>query len=415
MKIFGKTLEFRKASKQETSHIQSYSIGGTFLQSNSQPLLLSTVYRCVDVISDAVASLPLEVYKLDNQGFKTRYTAHSSYYLLNKEPNSDMTRFTWLKLMCSNLLLNGNAYSYISRNEFGQVDEIIYLPANFVNITWITDNQGIKRKRYQVNGFRELVEPKDMIHVLQYTSDGILGRSVISFAAQTISIATDSEAYAQGIFKNGGNISGILSVEGVNKFNAEQKNDVYKVWSDRTSNNSNGIIILEGGMKYQPISISPEDSQLLASRKFNCEEICRFFGVSPIKAFQLDKASYASVEMSQLAFLTDTIQPYLVKFELEFCRKIFLKSEQNYTSIEFNTNEFLRSDKTAQSNWYKNLWYLGCISINEIRKDINLSPLEDGNKCFVPVNVQTLSNAVNAAPYIKPKDNNLLNDNVLTD
>lgn len=400
MKIFG--IEIRKALKREISEVTAsgYTGNSLFLGSRENAMLLSTVYRCVDVISDAVAQLPLETFSIDSDGFKRPYIDHPVYSLLNEEPNEDMTRFTFFKTMVASVILRGNAYAYIERDSRGNAVQLIYLQTHQVNIVWILDNSGIKRKRYQVVGFKELVEPKDMLHFLNFSYDGIVGVSTLTHARQTLGIATDSEAHAAGFFKGGGNAAGILTVEGV-RLNADQKKQNYEEWkarTDPTTGSPNGIVILEGNMKYQTLTINPKDAQLLESRQFNVVDICRFFSVSPVKAFDLREANYSTVEATQLAFLTDTAAPILTKIELELNRKLFKKSEKGRVKSEFNTSGFLRADKSAQGTYLNQMFQIGAMTPNEIRRENNLPKVEYGDNAFVQVNIQPLEKAIKVNP-----------------
>ena len=147
-------------------------------------------------------------------------------------------------------------------------------------------------------------------------------------------------------------------------------------------------------MRYQPITVSPKDSQLLESRQFNVVDICRFFSVSPVKAFDLSKSSYSTVEATQLAYLTDTASAIITKIELEINRKVFLSSERRSVKAEFNTSALLRADKAAQAAYWKDLFNVGAATPNEIRRENNLPRKEHGDNAFVQVNVQTLDRAV---------------------
>lgn len=395
MKILG--YEIRKASKREIREVvaSGYTGNSLFLGSRENAMLLSTVYRCVDVISDSVAQLPLETFSIDTEGFKRPFINHPIYSLMNDEPNEDMTRFTFFKTMVASILLRGNAYAYIERDFRGNTVQLIYLQDHQVSIEWILDTDGVKRKRYRVVGFKELVEPKDMIHFLNFSYDGIIGVSTLTHARQSLGIATDSEAHAAKFFKGGANMAGIMTIEGT-RVNIDQKQQNYDEWSKRTdpiTGNSNGIVILEGNMKYQPISINPKDSQLLESRQFNVVDICRFFSVSPVKAFDLREANYSTVEATQLGFLTDTVAPMLVKIELELQRKLFKNSEKGKVKIEFNTTGFLRADKAAQGTYLNQMFQIGAMTPNEIRRENNLPKVEYGDNAFVQVNIQTLERA----------------------
>lgn len=414
MKLFGYDLEFRKATKQETSRLTAWSHSGwhSLLSSRSKPMLLSTVYRCVDLISDSVAVLPLKTYRLDAEGFKKEYKEHPAYQLLDMEPNEDMTRYIFFKTLMASVLLEGNGYAYIERDYKLNLLQLIFIPSSHVSIVYITDSNGIMRKRYQVVGFKELVEPKDMIHVLNFTYDGIIGVSTLTHARQSLDIATSSEEHAAGFFKSGGSMSGILTVEG-KRLDKEQKDQIYQIWDERMSQHPNGIAILEGNMKYQPITINPKDSQLLESRQFNVVDICRFFSVSPVKAFDLSKSSYSTVEATQLQYLTDTALAVITKIEQEINRKVFLKSERGKIMAEFDTSAILRTDKAAQAAYWKDMFYVGAATPNEIRRENNLSRIDNGDKVFVPVNTQTLDNALTQKTPPKNENNPDLYDNSL--
>lgn len=392
MKIFG--YELRKASKKELHQVRAWTAGRSVLDSRSVPMLLSTVYRCVDLISDSIAVLPLKTYRIDGDGFKEEAKEHPAYYVLDMEPNEDMTRFVFFKTLMTSVLLTGNGYAYIERDGL-KVEQLVYIPSGAVQIVWITDRQGVLRKRYKVTGFAELVEPRDMIHVLNFSYDGINGISTLEHARQTLSIATSAEESAKGFYDSGGQLSGVLTVEGA-RLSKEQKDQIYKTWRERTDpvmGTPNGIAVLEGNMKYQPISISPSDSQLLESRQFNVVDICRFFSVSPVKAFDLSKSSYSTVEATQLQYLTDTALAVITKIEQEINRKIFLPSERGKVVAEFDTSAILRTDKSAQATYWKELFNIGAATPNEVRRESNLGRMENGDKAFVQVNVQTLDNA----------------------
>nr|DAH86358.1 MAG TPA: portal protein [Caudoviricetes sp.] len=387
--------EIRKVSKKETSRVTAWSYTGPrpILKSRSTPMLLSTVYRCVDLISDSVAVLPLKTYSIDSEGFKKECKEHPVYMLLDLEPNDDMTRYIFFKTLMASVLLDGNGYAYIERDANLNVLQLIYIPSRNVSIVYITDRRGIMRKRYQVVGFKELVEPRDMIHVLNFTYDGIIGVSTLTHARQSLNISTESEEHAAGFFKSGGSVSGILTVEG-RRLDKEQKDQIYETWDERMAQHPNGIAVLEGNMKYQPITINPKDSQLLESRQFNVVDICRFFSVSPVKAFDLSKSSYSTVEATQLQYLTDTVLAVITKIEQEINRKVFLPSERGRIVAEFDTSAILRTDKAAQASFYKEMSYVAGITPNETRRELGYPRLEGGDNAFVQVNMQTLKNAI---------------------
>lgn len=374
MKIFG--LEIRKQKKEPVESFINVQRMGSY--SRRTAMSLSAVYRCVNVISESVAQLPLEVFKKDDEGYKKTYLKHSAYSLLREYPNPDMTRFTFLKTLVSSVLLNGNGYAYIDRDNFGNALSIQYIPAGLVNIVYI-NIEGYAKMRYQVTGFKNLVEPSDMIHVLNFSYDGITGVSTLTHARNTLGIASASEEYAKQFFSEGGNVRGVISVEG--RLSPEQRTDIKKAWAEMISNG--GVGVMEGNMSYKPVTINPVDAQMIETRQFNVVDICRFFGVSPVKAFDLTKSSYSTVEATQLSFLTDTLAPMLENLELEFKRKVFRPSERSYVEVQFDTSNLLRADKAAQATWMKTMYEMAGMTPNEARRMNNMEKVPNGDQPLV--------------------------------
>lgn len=390
MGIFSKKKP-KPAEEKRSSLFDSLMYSGTGSYTQSKALLLSAVYRCVDVISDAVAQLPLEPYLIDEKGYKSKFTTHPTYNLLNYEPNSLMSRFTFLKTLVTSVLLKGNGYAYIEREKNGDVKWLRFIEADLV--TPIYEDGKLS---YSITGMKSLVEPINMIHILNFSYNGIIGVSTLSHARLTLGLSTDSEAHAAGFFKGGANLAGILKVE--SSLTDEQIIGLKTSWQtafNASNGTPNGVAVLEGNMSFEPITVSPSDAQLLETREFNVIDICRFFGVSPVKAFDLSKSSYSTVEATQLAFLTDTIAPMLEKIELEFKRKLYKPSERSQIDVKFNSAALLKADKASQASYYNTLFQIGVISPNEIRKEIDLPALENGDHTFVQVNTQTLDRAVN--------------------
>lgn len=161
-------------------------------------------------------------------------------------------------------------------------------------------------------------------------------------------------------------------------------------------------------MTFQPITVNPSDAQLLETREFNVIDICRFFGVSPVKAFDLSKSSYSTVEATQLAFLTDTLSPLLEKIELEFQRKLYKPSEKKSIDVRFDTSVLLRADKASLAEYYSKLFQIGSITPNEIRKALDFEPIEYGDKSFIQVNMSTLDKII-SNPFNETQNGNTEN------
>lgn len=395
---------FRKKKQENVEERSSafdylmYNSGASY--STSKAMLLSTVYRCVEVISDSVAQLPLEPYRMDSNGYKVKFTSHPTYRLLNSEPNQRMTRFTFIKTLVVSTLLKGNGFAYIERDNEGNATALHYIPSELVTI--ITPKTLGDNVAYSVTGLSNVIESCNMIHILNFSYDGITGISTLSHAKNTLGLAADSEAHASGFFKGGANLAGILTVQST--LTSKQKTDLKSSWQTAFSPQTgqpNGVAVLEGNMEFKPITVNPSDAQLLETRQFNVIDICRFFGVSPVKAFDLSKSSYSTVEATNLSFLTDTLSPLLEKLELEFERKLYKPSEKDTIDVRFDTSRLLRADKQSLATYYSTLFNIGVVSCNEIRREIDLPYIEGGDSHFVQVNLATIQNASRLVPTDK--------------
>jgi HK97 family phage portal protein len=410
MGIFDKIFNKKPEERSLFGSLSYSSLGANYV--SSKAMLLPAVYRCVEVISDSVAQLPLEPFIVDSQGYRQRHFSHPTYNMLHLEPNSKMTTYTFIKTLVASVLLNGNGFAYIQRDSRGNAVGLHYLPPEWVTVNDSTVDH-FKPITYSVTGIKGRVEACNMIHILNFSYDGINGVSTLTHAANTLGISADSESHARGFFKGGANAAGILKVQSV--LSAKQKADLKTAWSstfNAGTGEPNGVAVLEGNMDYQPITVNPKDAQMLETREFNVVDVCRFFGVSPVKVFDLSKSSYSTVEATQLAFLTDTLGPLLRKIEQEFERKLYKPSEKAHIEVRFDTSKLLRADKAALASYYRELFNIGVLSPNEIRRDLDLNAIEGGDNTFLQVNISTLDNIIKTpVPSIQEQvDNNALKE-----
>ena len=349
---------------------------------------LPAVYRCVELISDSVAQLPLKIFAVDSKGFRTEINNHPLCHLLNCEPNPRMTAFVFKKTLVTAMLLGGNGYAYVQRDNAGNPIGLHYIPNEYV--TLVPSERLDKPVGYTI-GTAVGIAASNMLHILNYSADGVEGVSTITHAVDTLGMADSAEKQAKGFFDGGCNMAGILTVE--RPVSEDQKKTLKRSFIENVE--KNGVAVLSGDMKYQPITVNPKDAMLLESRQFSVIDICRFFGVSPTKVFDLSKSSYNTLEQTNLSFLSDTLAPILKKIELEIERKLFPREKHQGIEVRFDTNQLLRGDKAAQAQFYNTLFSIGAITPNEIRREVDLPPLEGGNTTFVQVNLQTLDRAVN--------------------
>ena len=363
--------------------------------SQHQALQLSTVYRCVEVISDAIASQTWHILKWSEEEGFARQEFHDADYLLNMEPNPAMSRYTLMKVMIVKMLLEGAGYIHIVRDFRGDPErlDLVTKPVT----TYIRKNgtlyymvkQGPEHEKEEIR-----IEGDDMIAVLNFSYDGITAMSTLRHAAESLGISYASESNAKNFFRSGNSASGIISAEG--KMTPDKAKAIKDAWNtafvDSGGVTGGGVAVMEGGLQFKPITINPKDAQLLESRQFNVVEICRFFGVHPSKVFDSQNLTYSNIESFQLGFLTDTISPLNAKVEAEFNRKLLRPSQRKKTRLSLNIEELLRANMDAKANYVSKMFQAGGYTVNEVRKKAGNPKFDDPNadKPMVQINMQTI-------------------------
>ena len=375
--------EQRKDEENVFGLALNYNGWGTY--KTSQSLALSAVYRCVEVITNGVASLPVKLYRTDEKGFK--YEIHNNLsFILSKKPTGKINAFTFYKLIVKDILLMGNAYALILRDDNGEIIGLQYIQAGLVSPI-----DKVDRIEYQVTGIKGFVRQEDILHFMNYTDNGVYGISVLTHARRTLGIADYGENASENFYKSGGCTTGFLKFDGPSS--GKQREEILSAWNQATGgvrNQPNGIPVLPANVNYTQLSVNPADAQLLESREFSVVEICRFFGVSPTKCFDLTHASYNNSEMAELAFLNDTLRPLLTKIEMEMETKLF-KPEDGY-DIKFDVSELLRTDKKSQAEYFTKMFNLGVLSPNDIRKELDMDEIEGGDIHCAQINLTSIKN-----------------------
>ena len=400
------TVEPEQRKEEENVFGLALNYNGWSTYKTSQSLALSAVYRCVEVITNGVASLPVKLYRTDEKGFK--YEMHNNLsFILSKKPTGKMNAFTFYKLIVKDILLQGNAYALILRNGKGEVIGLQYIQAGLVSPIDRGD-----RIEYQVTGIKGFVRQEDILHFMNYTDNGVYGISVLTHARRTLGIADYGENASENFYKSGGCTTGFLKFDGPSS--GMQREEILSAWNQATGgvrNQPNGIPVLPANVNYTQLSVNPADAQLLESREFSIVEICRFFGVSPTKCFDLTHASYNNSEMAELAFLNDTLRPLLTKIEMEMETKLF-KPEEGY-DIKFDVSELLRTDKKSQAEYFTKLFNLGVLSPNDIRKELDMDEIEGGDIHCAQINLTSIKNLefVNATADNRQKEPEMNTEN----
>ncbi|NEW62287.1 phage portal protein [Granulicatella sp. zg-ZJ] len=343
-------------------------------------MTMSAVYSCVRILSETLASLPLHVYEITDVGSQ-KATDHSLYNLLHNEPNSEMTSFIFRETLMTHLLLWGNAYAQIIRNGKGDVVGLYPLMPDKITVDR-DDNHTIYYDYLSTNGERVRLSYQDVLHIPGLGFDGLVGYSPIAMAKNAIGMSIAAEEYGAKFFSNGATPSGILEHPGTVK-NAES---LRESWTRGFSgSNSHKVAILEEGMKYTPISISPNEAQFLETRKFQINEIARIFRIPPHMVGDLEKSSFSNIEQQSLEFVKYTLDPWVIRFEQAFNRRLLKDKEKAQFYVKFNVDGLLRGDYQSRMNGYAVGRQNGWMSANDIRALENLDriPAEEGGDLYL--------------------------------
>lgn len=362
---------------------------------------LSTVYACVRVISETVASLPLGVYEATDDG-NLKAGDHPLYHLLHDEPNAEMTSFVFREVMLAHLLLYGNSYSQIIRSGKNTVVGLYPLLPDHMDVD--RDSKGNLTYTYITSdGKTVVIKPQDILHIPGLGFDGIIGYSPIALEKNAIGLGIASEEYGSKFFSNGARPSGILTHPNTVK----NPKAVRESWNSAYggSSNSNRVAILEEGMTFTPLSIPNNEAQFLETRKFQVDEICRIFRVPPHLVGNLEHATFSNIEHQSIDFAVHTIRPWLVRIEQSMNRALFTDQEKGRFYVQFNIDGLMRGDYKSRMEGYAIARQNGWMSANDIRALENQNPIpkeEGGDAYLVNGNMIPITTAMNAQTPAEP-------------
>lgn len=369
-----------------------YGFGSSSL-SKMQAMQLSAVYRCVEVKSDALAYPTRQVQVKTDKGWIPDPDL-PLWDLLNLEPNPTMTSDLLFKMLIVKTELEGNGYCEIIRGPAFQ-PERLELIRDYVKI--LLDDNGIIYYVIQSKQPR-IIEQSNMIHIKNFTYDGIIGVATLTHANNTLNGANSVEKHALGFFSGGANMGTVIKVQGrLEKSEADRIKSEFKAAFNTTDGSPNSAAVIPGSMDIVPIGVSPLDSQMLETRQFNVTEICRFFGVDPTKVFETKDSKYNTVESMQLAWLTDTVAPYFSRIEAELNRKLFLPSQRKTLRVRYDVEDLLRADMNSLSNYRMKMFQVGGYTVNENRERVGTPKFDDpmADVPFVQVNMQPINTKSN--------------------
>ena len=423
MGIFSGLFKSRDKPQNRTAGSNyAFFLGGTTsgkTVTERSAMQMTAVYSCVRILAEAVAALPLHLYRYTDNGGKEKALDHPLYLLLHDEPNPEMSSFVFRETLMTHLLLWGNAYAQVIRNGKNEVVALYPLMPNKMSVDrdengrlyyayYRGQDEAIRNKEFAVT-----LQPSDVLHIPGLGFDGLVGYSPIAMAKNAIGLAIATEEYGAKFFANGAAPGGVLEHPGTIK----DPTKVREAWMSQFggSANSGKVAVLEEGMKYTPISISPEQAQFLETRKFQINEIARIFRVPPHMVGDLEKSSFSNIEQQSLEFVKYTLDPWVIRWEQSIQRSLLNSEEKKKYFAKFNVEGLLRGDYQSRMNGYAIGRQNGWMSANDIRELENLDriPAEDGGDLYlINGNMLPLKNA-GAFADINGEEENAENEEVL--
>ncbi|MDL2287374.1 phage portal protein [Eubacteriales bacterium OttesenSCG-928-G02] len=344
------------------------------------------VYACIRVLSEAVASLPLQLYRYEGAG-TVLDMEHPLYDVLHSVPNPDMTSFQLRETLMSHILLWGNAYAQIIWDGAGRVKYLYPLLPNKMDIGrnesgelfytyWREYWRDMDETRPQEKKGGVTLSRRDVLHILGLSFDGLVGYSPIALAKNAIGMAIATENYGAAFFANGAAPGGVIESDGT----INHAGDLRKAWETLHMGvgNNQKIAVLEDGLKFHPVTIPPDQAQFLETRRFQLSEIARIFRVPPHMIGDLERSTFSNIEQQSLEFLTYSVEPWLIRWEQVMEMSLLSREERKQYNIRFNIDGLLRADYETRMKGFAIGRQNGWLSADEIRTLDRMNPLPPG-------------------------------------
>lgn len=357
-------------------------------------LAMSAVRACVTLLAESVAQLPCELYRRDKKGGRVRATDHPLYDLIHSQPNRKDTSFEYYEQQQGVLGLEGNSFALIERDGKGYPTELI--PVSPKKVVVMKGPDGMPY--YNLPDVGETLPMRMMHHVKYFSLDGYIGTSPIQTNADVLGLGLAVEHHAAQVFARGTTMSGVIErpKEAPTIKSQEAIDRLLAKWTDRYSGvrNAFSVALLQEGMSYKQLSQDNEKAQLLQSRQWTVNEICRLFKIPPHMIQLLDQATNNNIEHQGLQYVMYTLLAWLKRHEGAMMRDLLLPSERRDLYIEFNVSSLLRGDQKSRYESYALGRQWGWLSVNDIRRMENLPPIPGGDTYLTPLNMVDSSKIV---------------------
>lgn len=349
---------------------------------SGQAIGLSATWACINLLAGTISTLPLQVHRTNSQGVKSLDRGHSLYWILHDSPNYDQTSVDFLEFMVAALELQGNAYAKVERRSDDSVISLTPLRPDAVRARRLSS--GDIQYSWTENGRQVTRAGKDVLHIRGPLGDALSGASTLSVCRGAFDSALHADRASSTIFANGVQSTGVFSTDKSIALNREQRRDFDDYLAERFvgARNAGRPLLLDRGMTYHQLNMTPEDAEMLDSRRFGVEEICRIFGVPPhMIGHTSNSTSWGTgLEQQTLGFVKFSLRRRLKRIEMALEKQLLTTEDRrNGVSIEFNLEGLLRGDTQSRANFYQSGLTNGWRTINEIRALENLPPVEGGD------------------------------------
>lgn len=340
-------------------------------------LQLSAAWACVRLIAETLSTLPMSLSRTRSGGSKEPAASHSLYSLLRTQPNAYMSAVDFWQAYLASLLLWGNAYAEKRMTASGIITGIDFLNPEHVTRRVRSDGSIEWKYRDAETRTTRIIAEEAMWHTTAFTLDGKMGISPISMGANVLGGAIAADKASAHTFSSGMKSSGLVTI-GQQTLKPAQREDIRQ--HVKKVSDDGGVMVLEMGMGFQQVSMNPQDAELLATRGFNVEEICRWFRVPPFMVGHSEKSTSwgTGIEQQMIGFITFVLRPWCVRIEQSVRRNLLTPVERLTMSAEFALEALLRGDSASRSAFYSQMVQNGIMTRDDVRRLENL-PLMGGN------------------------------------
>lgn len=361
------------------------SVAGVYVDAD-KALKISAAWACVGLLSETIAGLPFGMYRRRADEGREPANNHPLHKVLHNLPNETQTAFEFREMMTGHALLRGNAYALIQPGARGAVDQLIPIhPDRVVKVEKLPNG----RLRYQIrqaDGSQKPYNQEDIFHLRGLSTDGVKGVSVIDYARDSMGMTLAAEQYGGRFFRNDSRPGGVLRTQ--QKLSEKAAERLKTSWeAAHAAGNQNRVAVLEEGLEWQQVGITPEAAQFLGTREFQAEDVCRWFRVPPHMVGLTSKSTSwgSGIEQMSIGFVTYTLLPWLTRWRQAVERSLILAPDTYFA--DFIVEGLLRGDVDSRYRAYATGRQWGWLSVNDIRRLENMNPVDNGDIYLQPMNM----------------------------